>query len=729
MSKLITGLDSLLSVPARLDGDRLVYDNVPDCSVLTCGCLVSESFAVCLSQDGHLDCPTCKRAGIEILAPVEPLRELYLRMHALRLGGPDDSLASEDAVSEASEEVKRQEKQDKTRRRSSSKKSTGTALSNSRQQPVRPKPKTATSKVSLLAAFHEVFTEVNNDAAVKEAERVKPSFRKSTDTGVGFVNEGNNVEEWITTIKDYGPQPDRKDSTGIDPIQISQGPEPELVVSDPISIPRKSRTSFSSMGRASNLTKALHNSTSSTSPIDGIFNNSASSKPKTKEANKELLYAKNFPFYRKLYQYHTHQSKFFLRSRSSKLFINTGISPNLRRFVLLDEKRWEVYRIDPLRPEDPPLLESCGKDTGAYGATFEELLPKPTTEEVYANSNSDPTTHKDLLERLNKWEHLCCKISNNLLVIAGTRGILRIFDLNDHGKPLYTYYSKFPIRCIDISGNERFISLGVTGKDKFSGFEQPFIVLLRLRFGGPNDNDEMEESLYEGLLRNQGAGSGSEGFSVTPLTVTLPYRDPINILQFSPNSQYLSCATAMESRFMIISIVEPTRPSLIMKSQRKLDTSLESEGITDIQFFPDNRLMTLTSVAFNSCPIIIDTKTSSITGLEGVAQPVMLVRVDEVGSTIHKSAVSPRGDSVAYLDRSGICYLMASPRMDDNDNKRIVVVTEAANSYRVRESASMRFDEDGYKLYILDRKGVLQIADFTAGSREDHSISRTKIIN
>ncbi|GMG18552.1 unnamed protein product [[Candida] boidinii] len=66
--------------------------------------------------------------------------------------------------------------------------------------------------------------------------------------------------------------------------------------------------------------------------------------------------------------------------------------------------------------------------------------------------------------------------------------------------------------------------------------------------------------------------------------------------------------------------------------------------------------------------------------------------------------------------------------MDDNDTKRLVILTTVASAYRVRESASMRFDKDGYKLFILDRKGVLTIADFTAGTIEDHDVTRSKII-
>ncbi|GME80998.1 unnamed protein product [Ambrosiozyma monospora] len=166
-----------------------------------------------------------------------------------------------------------------------------------------------------------------------------------------------------------------------------------------------------------------------------------------------------------------------------------------------------------------------------------------------------------------------------------------------------------------------------------------------------------------------------------------------------------------------------------MKSQRKIDTSIESEGITDLQFFPDNRMMTLTSVSYDSVPIVVDTKITTISGPEGIARPILKLQIEDVGSMIHKCCVSPRGDAIAYLDRSGAVYVVSSPRMDDNDNKRIVMATDVAGASRAREAASLRFDRSGYKLYVLDRKGVLTIADFTAGTVEDQSVTRCKIIS
>lgn len=416
--------------------------------------------------------------------------------------------------------------------------------------------------------------------------------------------------------------------------------------------------------------------------------------------DKELMYAKNFPFFRKQYQHGVHHSKFFLK-HSFKLYSNTALSPCCTRFALLAEKKWQVFETAPDFPERPPSLMCCGKADGSLGSDFDNLTSVPL-DQVLARSNWDSLQSSKAKECLSNWEQLHCKMTKNLLVIAGTRGVLRIYNLANGGSLMYTYFSKFAIRCIDLSENESFVALGIMGKDRLTNVEQALVVLLQLDF--------------------------ENGLKVDPITITLPYGDPINVIQFSSDSRYVCCSTALESRFIVISIVNPAEPRLVMKSIRSLDTSLESEGITDLQFFPDNRIMTLTSVAFNSTPIVIDTKVGSIVGVQGIAQPVMLARIEEVGSTIHKAAVSPRGDAVAFLDRNGLVYLMSSSRIDDFENRRVVVVAEVSNAYRVREAAAMRFSGDGYKLFIVDRKGILYVQDFTAGWPQDHEVTRCKLL-
>lgn len=214
------------------------------------------------------------------------------------------------------------------------------------------------------------------------------------------------------------------------------------------------------------------------------------------------------------------------------------------------------------------------------------------------------------------------------------------------------------------------------------------------------------------------------------MTIILPYRDPINTLQISNDAQYLSCSTALESRFLIISLKKINEPRLIMKSLRSIDTSQESEGITDTKLFPGNpNIMCVTSSAFNSPPIVINTKIENIDGIRSVAQPSMLIKLDKLGSKIHKCEISPRSDSIAFLDRNGSVYIMSAPTMMDREKKRLVLVDMVSNAYRVHEAASLRFSTDGHKLFILDRKGILYIEDFAYDTPENREVTKCKLIS
>lgn len=215
-----------------------------------------------------------------------------------------------------------------------------------------------------------------------------------------------------------------------------------------------------------------------------------------------------------------------------------------------------------------------------------------------------------------------------------------------------------------------------------------------------------------------------------PITITLPYRDPINTIQLSHDAKYLTCSTALESRFLIISLQKINEPRLIMKSVRSIDTSLESEGITDTKLFSGNpNLMCITSTAFNSSPLVINTKITQINGVRTVAQPSMLIRVDEIGCKIHKCEISPRNDAIAFLDRNGSVYIMCAPTMmDNNEKRRTILVETVANAYRAYESATLRFNPEGNKLYILDRKGTFFVEDFAYGLPQSREITKCKQI-
>lgn len=104
------------------------------------------------------------------------------------------------------------------------------------------------------------------------------------------------------------------------------------------------------------------------------------------------------------------------------------------------------------------------------------------------------------------------------------------------GEPIYTYLTNFPIRCIAISPNENLIACSITGRERISDKEQPFIVLHRMVVH--------EESWIS---------------FVDPILITVPYRDPIKLVNFNASSSHIICATVWESRYIIIKLRDGKR--------------------------------------------------------------------------------------------------------------------------------------------------------------------------
>lgn len=467
------------------------------------------------------------------------------------------------------------------------------------------------------------------------------------------------------------------------------------------------------------------------------------------DENKEINYVKCFPMYRRRSHYNVY-SKLF--PTKSKLYINTDISKDCTKFVLLSEHKWEVYNILEGKigtgkgNEQPFAMSCCGKINGDYGSSFNSLIKDTDTKNIIPD-DSFKLTKSDITNmrriqinndsgKVRVWDHLFCKVMNNFLVIAGTKGILRFIDLNQGGKIVKTIQYSFPIRCIDVDSSRNVVACGITGKDRTSGAEQALIVFQRITVNTESSNkNEPEYSL------------------LAPITITLPYRDPINTLQFSDDGFYLSCTTCFENRFLVISVKKIEEPRLIMKSIRNIDNSLESEGITSTNMFPGNSgLMCVTSVAYNSPPIIIDTKIKSskkkvydgnmsftsnneskVNGYKNaVLQPSMLLRLDELGSKIYKAEISPRNDSIVFLDKNGTLFLLASSSnnfVENNEKRRILILDNVSNAYKLKESASMRFSKNGHKLFIVDRKGIFYIEDFSAGLPTDNFVTQCKQLN
>lgn len=406
----------------------------------------------------------------------------------------------------------------------------------------------------------------------------------------------------------------------------------------------------------------------------------------------ELYFVNCFPMYRKRYQFNTH-SKFNIIKTKSKYFTNTAISPDCSMFAMISESKWEVYKINKTSHGiEAPILLCCGKSNGQYGPNFNEL-----------KKSSTKVKPQD-----NYFQQYYCKMSNDYLVISGSGNQFRVLSLQNRGEIIYVYKSSFPIRCIDIDPASKIIAYGITGKERNTGAEQALIA-------------------FHQIINNKVT---SEPEFLTPVTITLPYKDPINTIQISNDGKYISCSTALESRFLIISVERPKEPRLLMKSLRTIDSSLESEGITDTKLFNgDPNIMCVTSAAFNSPPIVINTRINNKkNGVRTVAQPTMIMRLNELGSQIHKCEVSPRNDAIAFLDKNGSVYIMSTPAIMDNEKRRVALVDIVANSHRAYESASLRFSPEGHQLYLVDRKGILYVEDFAAGQPQDLDITRCKQI-
>ncbi|AQZ18400.1 PTR3 (YFR029W) [Zygosaccharomyces parabailii] len=629
---------------------------VGDCSMLSCGCCISENLfkEMCtLVSMTEVRCPICHSSHISLVGPVKQLRNLYDLLKSIDLRRHQE-LYHEKA---SSIYTVRSLTDDSATTHKASFVPENTSLTPTKlfmDIPTQYEPskseytnRSPSKQHSLLSLFHAVATKLNNEN----------------------LESGSNA-----SVAEQ--QKDSVKHPSIDDVEFSSAEEMNV------------------LDNASNTKTVPVSQDSVTGSIKNDLQNLTVSVSSNEE--KEYYFAKCFPIYRRRTQFNTHQK--FLRTKS-KLFINMAISPDCTKFALVTEHRWEVYNIPNDVSKQNPSLMFCGKSTGEYGPNFENLK-FPKDKHVLSSKNEQVQN--------DSWEHYCCKLSNDFLVIAGAKRKLRIFNLNQGGQPICTHLSNFPIRCIDIDPNSNLIACGITGKDRHTGSEQALIV-------------------FHKISRNKVT---SEPEFPSPFTITLPYRDPINTIQFSNDGSYLSCSTALESRFLVISLRKINEPRLVMKSLRSIDTSMESEGITDTKLFPGNpNLMCVTSMAFNSPPIVINTKIQNMEGLQTVAQPTMLMRLDELGWKIHKCEVSPRNDSIAFLERNGSVYIVSAPTMMDNEKRRIVLVEMVANAYRAKESAALRFSSDGHKLFILDRKGILYVEDFSYGPPQGHEVTKCKQIN
>ncbi|KAK5959467.1 Ptr3p PWA37_003425 [Arxiozyma heterogenica] len=673
----------------------LGYCIVEDCSILTCGCCIAESLyydIIKITKNDLIHCPLCNKQNVSIVGPVKPLRNIYLQIQSFKDDieekitadriNYEESLNSQSTVNKNANLV------------------TNASIVNcpdydSQSQNISTDP--VNKKVDSTASSPFLsFPSIKYNEVVQQRAILNLSSRDINRNQINLINlfykiasEVNSQEQINKNVSNRElediPLDNSLDSNNTQRDIVNNQDKKSDYLSENASLTNNSNTIIASQlsqESAYDQSKGTGNTTDNTKvqlsvPLD---------------EKKEYYFANCFPIYRKRYIFKTHSK--FLKTKS-KLFINTSISPDCSKFALISKHKWEVYSIPQNVYKNPPTLLFCGRNTGEYGSAFDHL------------NQLDSTILGVEKENIIFGEYIYCKLSNNFLVISDIKNSIQVFDLNNNGKMIHYYSSKYYIRCIDIDPSGTIIACGIVGKDRKTNSEQALITLHRI-----GKNNMISQYDFP-----------------SPITVALPYRDPINTIQLSTDGRYLSCSTTMESRFLIISLKNVNEPRLIMKSLRSIDTSLESEGITDTKLFPGNpSLMCVTSTAFNSPAIIVNTKIEDISNLTSVAQPTLLNRFSDLGYKIHKCEISSRNDSIAFLDKNGSVYLVSAPTIIDNEKRRTVVVEMVADAYRAHESASMRFSCDGYVLYILDRKGVLYVEDFAYDLPQNNEITKCKEI-
>lgn len=743
LDALLKSVESSLFLPSRLrdssfssDRNDVLFDVVSDASVLTCGCIISETLALQLANRDtsldHFGCPVCGGKQVKLLGPVLPLRKLSDTIEGFKKS--DFNGASEpEQPSSPKKSRKKHSQRPLLTYSGTSKKSSSFNESHS----IRNK-----NKMSLISLFQVTALKLKDD------DYQEPDTELVSQFDMLDVKKQSGLSKTLKPLElddDSSPRSSRNlQSSQLLSRTGSVSSNRSSLVADTNSMSQKSAQKSSG-----SITTAPHMASSSTfgpAPIsisDGLitenyattmslgtgavnspnslyFSNTPNSAKDLmpsqflapeEDFSKEYRFANNFPVYRKRTQFSTQPSKMkSLLKRSD--YIGTSISPDATKFALIDDKKWMVYVIDPDSSLQPHLL-CCGKNNGHYGINFENMKKLNSqfyTPEVLKKVAGDVATRDFILK--GNWLFEYCALSDNFLVVAGKR-IIRVFDLGRQGKPVYTHNIGLPIRCIDLSVNHKYVACGLTGKDKITDSEGSLIMLFELFF---DESSDINTSVKSRTFTNANLS-----------LITLHYKDPINIVKFSSDAKLLSVSTALESRFMVINVSRPADPRLVMKASRKLDTSYESEGITDLCFFGDNnKYLVVSSVAFNAPSLILETRISNLTESQSVAHPRMLLKVEEIGSSIHKCCVSPRNDAFAFLNKKGSVYIM---HINNNfERKRIVLAGDVMSATKMSEAASLRFSKDGYKLYIIDRKGILYVEDFIAGTPQSHDVTKCKSI-
>ncbi|KAM9902219.1 hypothetical protein OXX69_008405 [Metschnikowia pulcherrima] len=704
---------------------------VDDASVLSCGCLVSESQFLKATVNV---CPNCQHLNVSILKPVLPLRQLYRIVKDVKIDSidvPSPKHGKIDSKSDHGHDSAQVSPQD--------------------------------SKISASRSAH----------APKVPEL-----------------------DFIGLFCKYAKEEQAQSST-----ESAVSHVPSISRTEAANKPRTNSSVSSSTGKSTKSVTGTYKESGTVETGDGADEDKLYAVLSEKE---ERNFSQCFPFHRKITSFATQHSKhpFSSRALMKKISRFTGsaittyfdkaLSLEVTLFVLFTDKKWELYRHASMKP----VLLACGKQTGEYGPDSGSLK-YPADEGLVLNNDfadSKPESREkldksDLTQRLKTSVQLQCCLSEKYLVISGTKGMMRVLNVDpssgDIGAPVYTYVIDFPIRCIALSPSNELIACGITTREKITGKQQPFVVLHHIEENKPQKSAE---------------NGKSRPVAVTPITITVPYRDPLKIMTFNASSSHLLCCTVYEMRYFVIRLrgdrsSDYRKPRLILSDTRLAknprvargvgiedrvenldrllgteddDQMLDNEGITDIKFgqpFSNTIVVTSSSLKDNPSVVLkvkgpaidsrklnrkpsleedIDQDTSPQSGFAtsedddaNTATDIsVLMRLHDIGSNIYGVEVSPRGDSMVFVDKSGRLLLVATkggPQGIDSSRpiaNAIVLLGEVAPALRYTESASVCFSSDGGKVMAVDRKGVFQIFDFTQGvPGEDPEVIKCKIIS
>lgn len=737
MKQWISELEKLLVLPGSEDGQLC-----SDVCVLTCGCLASEKQFL---EEHEPTCGACQGSPVSILSKLVPMQELYQIVKKIKLADcPNEYTLEEDE--EAFQLPDFQARMRPIPRARASSRGSG-----------------ASEKMNLMSLFYKYAKE-------EEEEEDKALLIVST-----------SLEETRLDLEIMGDsRNDSRNDSADASLHIPMGHEAVKT----LGLVKATKTMGLSKGPK---TMGLDKAANSYGPNTGVHSS------KMLDENKERNFSQCFPFHRKVSTYNTQPRK-FLFDKGFKLnrFVCTAITRifdehNQEKvlFCLVSEKKWELYMHETSRPG----LLACGKLTGEYGSRENSM--KPPADPGYVVYSDFPSLkggidQNDVAARLKSSIYLSCALSEKYLVLSGTRGVLRVLNIDplqgEIGAPVYTYFTNFPVRCIALAPDSNVLACGITTREKVSGNPQPFIILHHLE-----------------KARN------SSAVQVSPITITVPFRDPLKLLTFNATSTHLLCCTVYELRYFLISLRSKSsrsykEPRLVFSETRAPkhykekanhdesddscpenneevedfmgieddDLMLDNEGITDIKFgtpFSNTFIMTSssfkkrTSIVLKISGYAVDSREGSPPGSESLnsqlysevanslthtefyentsnAEVQVLTKVPEIGSNIYGVASSPRGNGMVFVDKLGRLLLVSTPNAQMNfatnpqTRKTVVLLGEVAPALRSSESASVCFSYDGGKVFAVDRKGVFHVFDFTKGlPRVDPDVLKCKIIS